>query len=429
MRFLFAITPVLFSSVFFAGGSLFAQSDLSSEVLLAPASTAAPQEAGLQSGRYQVKDAWSADFSSQSAESDVKIRLKPAKPATKLPAKKVQNKVVQDPSTMKTSVIVKDSALAQSLFSATTTTRPSIVLPTTSSSTTTTTMPSVTPTVLTAPAVVKEVTKAPEVLVVPDQVPEPAVFDQPAVEAYKEQIHSDDIRLNQIEISILPGVVGNDSKADYSFRDYSSFSPAVQFGAEFWMSPFLGAYGNYSTSLGADIVSNGTTNARTPAKHEWTEIGIDIRKFFGMSRRANSIEFGVNYSEYKFTVPGDEPNRVKLKTSGFGFHFSTRIPTAPTYAWILGGTIAPRLAHSEVGTGVNVQSGSTPETSRVGFDIGGEFKMARQNQMIWKLGYAFEKNQYVGPATQADPATGITPSGVSVRNSFTTFSLGYRWGQ
>lgn len=484
MRFCLVISLVVFSSVLAWQTHANAQTDLSSEVLLSSGENAPPQEAGLQSGRYQIKPAGSGNNSSrspQTADSEMQIRLKKngkaplAKAPTKLPGKKVPNKSLQDDTQMQTSVVVtpkavpptlpqKDSSLAQSLFSPTATPRPSIIPPPTTSTTTTSTTTSTTtmlPAVAAeartesmeplpplkkiesradsaapaeAPAPSSSVAEStPSVtkpnVTEPAVIAEPTVFDKPAVEAYKEQIHSDDIRMNQIEIDIMPGVVNNDSRADYSFRNYSTFSPAILFGAEFWMSPFLGVYGNYMTSLGADIVSNDGQNARVPAKHEWTELGVDIRKFFGMSRRANSIEFGINYSEYKFTLPGDEPNRVRLKTAGFAFHFSTRIPTAPTYAWNFGGTIAPRLAHSEVGTGIDLQSGSSPETSRVSFDIGGEFKMARQNQVIWKFNVGFEKNQYVGPANQVDPETGITPSGVSVRNTFTGFSLGYRWGQ
>jgi hypothetical protein len=61
--------------------------------------------------------------------------------------------------------------------------------------------------------------------------------------------------------------------------------------------------------------------------------------------------------------------------------------------------------------------------------FGGEFKLARQNQITWGCTSSFEKNQFNGQANLVDPERGSAPKGVSVENSFFLFSLGYRWGQ
>lgn len=250
---------------------------------------------------------------------------------------------------------------------------------------------------------------------------------QPFLEAYKEQVHPDDIRLNTIELQFLPGLLYNDSKANYSFRSYQTFSPKYSLGAKFWLTPFIGFHGDIANSLAADVA--GADRSRIAAKHESTEVGLDFRRYFGLSRRSNSIEFGVHYHEYKFTVPGDETTRTNLKSSGLGLHVLARLPTAPSYAWTIEGKVVPKLSATESPTGVTVASGGAPESSRFGLAIGGEIKFSRQHQMILELGYSIEKNQYSGIAAPADLESGFAPNGVSVTNSMLSFSFGYRWGQ
>jgi hypothetical protein len=265
---------------------------------------------------------------------------------------------------------------------------------------------------------------------VTDQVRDIVLGGQPElVEAYKDQVHPDDIRMNRIEVTVAPGVISNQSKSNFSYRNYNTFSPKVSLGANFWLTPFMGLYGDYTTSMGSDVVSDSGAGSRVSAQHEITEIGFDVRKFFGMSRKSNSLQFGLHLSEYKFTVPGDDTHRVSLRSSGLGLHLFTRIPVAPTYSWVFGGKLIPRVQHSELATGVDLSSGQGGESTRVDLMFGGEFKLARQNQITWGFTSSFEKNQFNGQANMADPERGSAPKGVSVENGFFLFSLGYRWGQ
>ena len=156
---------------------------------------------------------------------------------------------------------------------------------------------------------------------------------------------------------------------------------------------------------------------------------MDFRKYFGLSRKSNSIEAGIHLSDYKFTVPGDTVNRVGLHSSGLGLHLRTRIPTAPSYAWLLGGEFIPHLSHTETATNLNLQSGTNPQSSKIALNLGGELALSRQNQIVWNLSLGMEKDQFGGASSLPDPETGVAPQGVSVTNSFTVFSFGYRWGQ
>lgn len=247
-------------------------------------------------------------------------------------------------------------------------------------------------------------------------------------EFYREQIHPDDIRNNRLELDVMPVVAYNDSQSNYGFRDYQSFFNALNIRANVWFTPLIGVSGRILFSFAADVDSVTADQSRIPTKYEMVDLGVNFRKFFGVSRKANSLEFSILLSDSKMTVPSDNTSRARLKTQGLGLGLKGRIPTSADYAWTVGGSFFPRLQHSETETGVAIQSGASEESVRIGLDIGGEWKFTRESQMIWSLGASVERNIFDGAAGIPDPSTGLTPNNVSVTNAFYMLSLGYRWG-
>lgn len=245
---------------------------------------------------------------------------------------------------------------------------------------------------------------------------------------YREQIHPDDIRKNRLELEVMPVVAYNDSQSNYGFRDYQSFFNALNIRANVWFTPLIGVSGRILFSFAADVDSVTADQSRIPARFEMVDVGVNFRKFFGVSRKANSLEFSVLLSDSKMTVPSDNTSRARLKTQGLGLGLKGRIPTSADYAWTVGGSFFPRLQHSESETGVAIQSGASEESVRIGLDVGGEWKFTRESQMIWNLGASVERNVFDGTAGIPDPSTGLTPNNVSVTNAFYMLSLGYRWG-
>jgi hypothetical protein len=246
---------------------------------------------------------------------------------------------------------------------------------------------------------------------------------------YREQVHPDDVRVNKIEVDVSSGFIYDSSIANLSYRNYFSMAPDLSVGGRVWITPLVGLSGRYTSTFGEDVAATNSSTNRVAVKSEWTEIAIDFRKFYGMSRRANSLQYGFIYSEYKFGLSTSETTRVQLKSSGVSLYLSSRIPVAPSYAWVIGGDVAPIISHNELATGLNLQSGTSVASSRVGAFVGGEIKFSRQNQVTWTLGLKMERNQFSGNSNQADPYTGSTPNGVSVTNTWSYFQLGYRWGQ
>ncbi len=247
------------------------------------------------------------------------------------------------------------------------------------------------------------------------------------VENYKQKLHPDDNRINRIEVGIATGAVSNRSKSNYYYRDYSTFSPALQVDGKFWLSPFFGLGGSYLTSVGAAI--DGNQESKISAHHEWEEISLNMRKYFGIYRKSPSITFGLVYSEYKLSVPSDDTSRIQTKSAGLGLHLSTRLPLTRIYAQSFGLQAIPRVQNTELSTGISASSGNDPTSMKFSIDTGGEIKFKRQSLMTWKLLYSLENNKFDGQADKIDPKSNIKPQGVSVENSFVLFSIGYTWGQ
>lgn len=375
-----------FSILFFfilSGFSVLGNSQNSNALLLNGSSARLPQEAGLESGRYQTVD--NPPHEDQFSES-------------RTPVKK--NKYKKQPASESTDEAKATPAPARSDLK-------TPILPTEEK----------------PPASEKEFD-------VSDQLKDLVQGNGSAsAQIYKEQIHPDDIRMNVIEVMFASSLMYNGSISNFSYRNYSSFSPYLDVGAEFWMTPLFGISGKYGTSFSADVSANNSSREKVSVRHESLDLALDFRKFFGMSRKSNSVNFGFHYMDYKLQVPLDDLTRMRLKTSGFGVHIMARIPTAASYAWTFGGFIDPRLSHTELSTGINAESGSSPESSRVGLNIGGEFKMSRQHQITWQLSVAVQKDRFSSNSLVADPETGSAINGVSVTNSFSFLSLGYRWGQ
>ncbi len=262
-----------------------------------------------------------------------------------------------------------------------------------------------------------------------DQVKDIVVGKEPVqLKVYREQIHEDDNRLNRLEVEAFSYLHYVDSDSGYSYRNYQSYSPGIELGGRLWLTPFLGLHGHYGTSTSAGIRKTNDPGS-VSVKLDSTEVGVVTRQYFGLSRRSNSVSFGLTYTETRMRVPSDENTRVGLVSKGFGVDVSGRIPVAPSFAWTVGASLFPRLTSQEVETSLALSSGSSPSTGRMKVSIGSEIKFNRRHQILVGLEYQHETTQYDGSASAADPVTGQAPTGVNVQQGMTFLRFGYRWGQ
>jgi hypothetical protein len=244
---------------------------------------------------------------------------------------------------------------------------------------------------------------------------------------YLAQVHPDDNRRNLVEIAIDPGVLYYQSKSEEAYRNFETFAPNMRLKAELWWTPFIGTYGVYGTTFGGDVVDDASQNSHSPTTYETFEGGLDFRKYFGVTRRANSIVFGLHYFDNVFSPPSTDTYRTQTKSFGFGLHFEGRIPSSATYAWLMGAEMDPKVSEAEFGTALGLNSGSTSSSSLYGVHLGGEIKLARTSLLTWKAEVQLEKDQFIGSANLPDPITHTIPSGVSVTQTQSMFSFGYTW--
>lgn len=249
------------------------------------------------------------------------------------------------------------------------------------------------------------------------------------INAYKEQIHPDDLRNNRLEIQFSPTLIYNDSQSNYTYRSYSSFFSGLDISSKVWLTPAIGISGKILFSIGANLPGDSTTQSRVPVRYEFLDLGMNFRRFFGMDRLSPSMDVGLVYSTWVLNVPSDETRRIRLNSAGLGVSLLSRIPSTLQHAWLLGGTYFPRLHHTEMKTGVNVNSGGASENSRWGISLGSEYKFSRESLFIYDFSITSERNLFDGAANTIDPEKGTTPSNVSVTNSMIMFSFGYRWGK
>ena len=246
---------------------------------------------------------------------------------------------------------------------------------------------------------------------------------------YRNSLHSDDIRQNTVELDVLTGLASESDQSNSAYRTGSATAPFYQVGAHFWVTPLIGLSAAYRTDSGESLSAPGVPSASVNARSEWQTLSLDLRHFAGLSRRANSLQWGLFLTEYKKSIGATETTRIGLRTDTVGLYLNARIPMTRTYAWEFGFQAAPYDNTAELATALNYNSGSQQSAYALAAHGGGEFKLSRQNQIFWALGVNYEQVQYAGTATVANPGASLAPSGVGVQNTWSYFHLGYRWGQ
>lgn len=245
---------------------------------------------------------------------------------------------------------------------------------------------------------------------------------------YKEQIHPEDNRLNRLEFDLSTGLTYNESKSNYAYRSYNSSYNHLKLRPAIWLTPLVGISLSHEFSLAADIDST-VGSSRSIAKYEITQVGINFRKFMGLSRQDVSLEYGLQFLDSKLTVPSDDTSRNKLKSSGIGLGLKTKIPLTSHFLWSAGFVLFPRMQHQEDSTSIAIHSGNNSNNVKFDLELGGEYKLDRENQIIFSLVSTSEKNYFEGTAALTDPKTGTSPTNVSITNMFSQFIIGYRWSR
>lgn len=236
-------------------------------------------------------------------------------------------------------------------------------------------------------------------------------------------------KLNLIELSFAPGYLYNNSDSSYSYRSYTSSTPTLTVDANVYLSGTFALHGAYTGTLSGHVSDANNGSKNVPASQEWFVAGFRWRKFFGVDVASPVLYFSVDYYDYQFRVPSDAVLREKLRSTGVRISLDAEIPANQRRSWTVGASLAPKLRHAELSTGVEFQSGGNVDANAVGLSLGGRVQFERSDAIFWKLSHTVEKDLFSGQASKADPQSGLTPQGVAVINSFTLFEIGYTWSR
>lgn len=398
----------LFLSLSVFSGPAFAQSDSTSTVLLRSGGKA-PKVQNLDSSRYRVRQP-------ESRKDDDDLE---EKPGTLIPSP------VPARNSVKTSVTVKNSAKAKEKETSPPP-PPPVVAPIVP--------PPPAPTPAPSPAPVeaaKEETPAPTAT----EPTQPVTLQMKElilggsnqdIDDFRKTIHPEDPRANVLGISIAPGYYYNGSSSGYSYRRYHSSGPAIGLGMNLWLTPFFGIQSKFFSSVSASQRSGGINEV--PTDIQTFEAGIRFRKYFGITRKAPQLSWGIDYHDGMNKISKEATTAVGRKSSGLSLALEGEVPTSNIYSHLFQLDIRPRLKHSEMNTAVTARSGTKNQTNSVGLSVGGMWTLDRRNQVFWKTQYLVERNLFDGTASKTDPDTGATPDGVSVTNSLLMFYFGFKWG-
>lgn len=396
-----ALKSFIFITILLTATEARAQLDSSSAVLLRP-SGKAPSKQTLDSTRYKIRAPESRrDFDDE-------------KPGTVIPTP-VPARV--------TSKAGASAGKAESKATATT----EVTVPAASEPIPTPVPPETKPVETPAPVVESKPSEAHTPPPVTQQVRDLILGGTPEdISEAKNQIHPQDPRANLLEIQIAPAYFYNGSESTYSYRDYSSHGPGLGLGMNVWLTPFFGLQSRFFTSVSSSVRSGGTN--MVPMDVQAFEGGIRFRKHFGYSRKAAHLNWGIDYHDEINKINNEATTLRGRKSAGLSVSLEAVMPTSVSYAHTFQVDIRPRLQHSEKGGAEGVKSGNKAETNALSLSVGGQWTLDRRNQVFWKSEYSVERNLFKGEASQPDPATGLTPDGVSVTNSLLMFSFGFRWG-
>jgi hypothetical protein len=249
------------------------------------------------------------------------------------------------------------------------------------------------------------------------------------IKEYKQMLNPEDRRNNLMELSIAPAFIYNDSKSPYSFRKYSTASPAIGGDGRVWFTPFFGVQAGYMTTLSGSVSDTSVGSPRTiTVAQTFMKAGIRSRNFLTTGKYSPSLTWGLDFYEHYFVVPRDAETRGRLRTNGAQISLEGEWPTSGRNSWLLGVSFLPMASHKEYSTALTLKSGSRVDSNGVGVTIGTKIQYDRSSALFIRLSHQLDKHVFTGQAATADPNTGVTPSGVPVTNSFTILQLGYTWG-
>lgn len=252
--------------------------------------------------------------------------------------------------------------------------------------------------------------------------------DMESITNYRNFLGAEDVRRNIFELAISPSYIYNDSGSPYAPRSYNTHNPGANLDLDVWLTPFFGFTADYRFSFLADLPSSLTNGDRIKTTNTWTGLGVNFRRFFGISDTSPYLKFSIRYVDFIKTVE-NSGLRMGLNTTGADIDVTLSIPKTKRLVWNLGFSILPFGFHEEKTSLAAIQSGTSNDTFGVGASIGFNYRLSRRTQFFIKTSTQIFRHRFTGATLSADPITGQNLSTVSVTDAYYFIDVGITFGK
>ncbi|MFP5518347.1 MAG: hypothetical protein ACLGGX_00460 [Bdellovibrionia bacterium] len=236
-------------------------------------------------------------------------------------------------------------------------------------------------------------------------------------------------KYNKLELWLEPSYIQIESNSNYSPRDYKTNLIGFLVGGQFWLSEKLSLEGKIMTSLGGYIEDDQTTDSNVTSNFDEIKLGVLGRHFYSEEYRGPKVDFKLHYLDSQLSLGSDAVAKRGFKSSGLGVGAKLHVPTSEHLNYSVNLEFYPRLAHTESTGPSGLGSGSSPTSSRIEMEFGGEYFLSNKAIILFGLDFKYEKNVFSGQVSSPDPVDNLTSSNVGVEFKTLMFKLGYRWGR
>lgn len=270
----------------------------------------------------------------------------------------------------------------------------------------------------------------PEIVQPKQEEPKELIVIEPkSIAEYKTYLHFDDKRNNILEFSLGSNYIYQESSSKYWYRNYHWSSLGIEAEIDLWLSPFLGLNAQYITTLGSDIRGDTASTEEIDVEQNWFKVGIQFRKFFGISRKSKSVTLGLGLYESQFEVPTSADERMGLESKGGRISLEADLPINLQSSWTMGFEVLPSISHTEITNVADIKSGNSPSSSAMGIWVGRNLLLDRKNQLYFKVSHHIEKNRFSGDTHAVDPVSQSNYTGAGVTRGTTLLHMGFTWGR
>ena len=220
--------------------------------------------------------------------------------------------------------------------------------------------------------------------------------------------------------------VYNKSKSDFSYRNYKTTFPAIDYDIRFWFNPFIGFYVNYFYTIAGHITwivpKKQTSKILSPFLVKQIRSGAIFRTPLN-SKHGSTATFGLGYNLRK-EVADKSQDHLSLSSDGFDMFLEFQINSRSRYQTIFGLELAYDFKYIEESED-DIKSGKKVDIYKMEAYLGGRLEIDKVNKLFWRFILDSHNLSYKGYTSVRDPILSKKLNNTTITNNYYIFQLGY----